>query len=70
MSDEDDLLKDGTPSLWTKVKWAAEGAENDGAISFDDLQILRELSVLLQAYGIKEVSTLRLLLKGYMGSPT
>jgi hypothetical protein len=62
MSDEDDLLPDGTPALWTKVKWAAEGAENDGAISFEDLQILRELSVLLQASKIKDVATLRLLL--------
>lgn len=68
MSDEDDLLPDGTQALWTKVQWAAQGAENDGAISFEDRQLLIELSTLLKAFKIKEVATLRLLLEKH-GSP-
>lgn len=63
MSDDIDLKPDGTPTLGTVVLWAGQGAEADGQISFDDLQLMRELSSLLREFKVTDIATLRTLLE-------
>jgi hypothetical protein len=62
MSDDVDLKPDGTPTLAQIVLLAGEGAYSDGAISFDDLQVMRELSSVLKEFKVGDVGTLRNLL--------
>lgn len=56
------LKPDGTPTLAQVVVWAGEGAESDGAISFEDLQVMRELASLLYEVKVDDLVALRNLL--------
>lgn len=59
MVDEERTNHDGTPTLGTLVFWAGQEAECDGAISFDQLQVMRELAALLNENKIDDVEALR-----------
>jgi hypothetical protein len=60
--DAERMNPEGTPTLGTLVLWAAQGAEADGAIGFDDLQELRQVAALLNEHEVDTVDALKLLI--------